>query len=125
MSTTLRVKAFGPRRGRTCVHCVVTRVARRLERNGSGSFIVCADAARPALVAMRASWLYLLVHRLLTSSPPADGGPVRVRVVNDPHPDVEVLISPPHGSRPPVRSLRVPRCAVETLSVGFSEVAAS
>jgi hypothetical protein len=112
------------RRVSTCLHCVVTRAVSRLGRRQSGAMTVTATASRPPRVAMEGRDLYLLVSAFLGEAVlgASDQGPVRVRIVDDAHPDVHVLVATGTGRIVRMHVLPVPRHAEGTLTGGFSEV---
>ena len=110
-------------RGFTCVHCVAIRAANLFSRLHSHPVALLSSSRYAPLVAMEASRLYLLVYRLLSDLARDGGGqvPVRLRVLNDPHPEVEVLASMRTSRGVQMRSLRVPRHAEGSLACGFAE----
>jgi hypothetical protein len=112
------------RRAATCLHCVVTRAASRLGRRHGGAMTVTATLPRPPRVAMEGPDLYALVSAFLGEAlrDASDHGPVRVRIVDDAHPDVHVLVATGAGRVVRMRALPVPRHAEGTLIGGFSEV---
>ena len=86
--------------------------------------VLSASSSRPPRVAMEGRDLYALVSAFLDEAlrGAPDQGPVRVRVLDDAHPDVHVLITTGGGRLARTHELPVPRHAEGTLIGGFSEV---
>jgi hypothetical protein len=111
--------------GSTCVHCVVKRATDHFARLHSHRVAVWSSSTQAPLIAMEARRLYLLVYDVLRDVVREAGdAPVRVRLVNDAHPDVEILASARTALGVRIRSLRLPRHADDCLARGFAESAA-
>jgi hypothetical protein len=70
----------------------------------------------PELYALCSSFLAEVVRSTV------DHGAVRVRIVDDAHPEVHILAATGGGRAVRLRALRVPRHADGTLAMGFAEV---
>jgi len=107
----------------TCVHCVVTRAASRLGRRYRRGFTLFTCATQAPVVAMGGPELYALVSHFLreaAESSPGDGA-VRVRIVSDVHPEIQILAAAgaPRATR--LRTLAVARHVDGSLMGGFEE----
>lgn len=107
----------------TCVHCVTARVTARLARCHARTFTLSSSTPQAPLVAMHGPELYALVSHFLRDAAercPADLT-VRVRIVSDVHPAVEVLAVTGTKRATHVRALAVDRHADGSLAGGFAE----
>jgi hypothetical protein len=118
----------GPRRDTgvetsTCVHCVTMRATARLARCHARAFTLCSCSPQAPRVAMDGPELYALVSHFLRDAAercPADSA-VRVRIISDVHPAVEVLAVTGTKRATRVHALAVARHADGSLMGGFAE----
>jgi len=109
--------------GATCVHCVVARVADRFSRRRPLRVAVWSGSLRPPRIAMSGRRLYPLVYGVLRdlARDVGDGASVRLRLLDDAHPEVEILACACGARGVRMRSVRVPRHADDSLAGGFAE----
>jgi hypothetical protein len=107
----------------TCVHCVVTRAATRFGRRYARPFTLSSCSTQAPLVAMDGPELYALVSHFFrdAAESPAGDGAVRIRIVSDVHPEVQILATTGAKRAARVRTLAVARHADGSLMGGFGE----